>query len=197
MVWNRDKLFTIWQEDRSNMKPKCAHLQNYTKCTQTAVWVMVFLSNTSSDSFLLRCNLHRCNLTNMSSVQTDGLILCCPVKMRTAQNTSKMWLELQVPGLNFMKWNSILEVFFFFWGWKNTHAGWLVVAVMCWLSHAAISSLWSTSCLEGGDGWIPRVLLCVLKGIIDRRPCWFRFLFVDLPVKKLNCMDHKKDPRSF
>lgn len=117
---NRDKLFTIWQEDRSNMKPKCADLQRYTKCTQTAVWVIVFLSHTSRDSILLRCNLHRCNLTNMASVQTDGLILGCLVKMRTPQNTSKMWLGLQVPGLNFMEWNCILEGFFFSLDGKHT-----------------------------------------------------------------------------
>lgn len=53
------------------------------------------------------------------------------------------------------------------------------------------------SCLEGGDGWIPRVLQCVLKGVIDRCCCWFRPSFVDLLMKKPNCVDHKQDLGSF
>lgn len=191
---NRDRLFPIWQEDRGYMKLKYVDLQNILNVPRLQFeWPCS--SNTSRDSILLRCNfLHRCNLTNVSSVKTDGSILGCPVNMRTPQITSKMWFYLQVLGVNFMVWNSILE--YFFW-MENRHAGWLVVAAMCWLSCAVISSLWFTSCLEGGDRWIPRVLLCVLKGIIDRRPCWFRPLFVDLPMKKPDCMDHKKDPGSF
>lgn len=52
------------------------------------------------------------------------------------------------------------------------------------LTHAVIiSSLWLTSCLKGGDGWLPRVLLCVWKGTIDRCCRWFQSPFVDLPMK--------------
>lgn len=46
------------------------------------------------------------------------------------------------------------------------------------------------------DGY-PIVLLCVLKGIIDRCCCWFRPSFVDLLMKKPNCVDHKQDLGSF
>lgn len=52
------------------------------------------------------------------------------------------------------------------------------------LTHAVIiSSLWLTSCLKGGDGWLPRVLLCVCKGTIDCCCRWFQPPFVDLPMK--------------